>query len=848
MTRRREQPRLLDPGLSDSDEPCDQRESDRYAQVVVDQPGRGLDVELTYAMPAHLERDLRVGSYVLVPLAGRRVSGWVTGFTTEPPDVRIRPIARLLVDEPVFDERGLELARWMAEHYLCPLRDALRCLLPPGGGRETQSHVHLAGEDPDRALDELSRAPRQRQVFEAVAGATEALELDSLIGLLQQDDPSASRSVVTSALKALQDRGLVRVTRSLAPPRVRERRQQVARPGDREDWDAVLQELEDRAPRQAETLRELLQAGEGVLVADLSRSAVGALEEKGLVTVAEEAVRRRPEEAELEGEPAQFLSLTEHQQWAFEQIQEALGAGRYHGVLLHGVTGSGKTEVYLHAIASTLEQCRGAIVLVPEIALTPQMVGRFRARFGERLALLHSALSAGERYDEWARIERGDADLVVGARSAIFAPLQDIGVIVVDEENERAYKQESPPRYHAVEVAGRRARQHDAVLILGGATPSLESYHRARSEDGELTLCHLPERIDSRPLPDVEVIDLRGETLMGRGGTFSQRLLDALSECLARREQAMLFLNRRGFSTFVMCRSCGFTLGCPDCSVSLIYHHDSREMRCHHCDFSVPVPDECPACESEDIGFHGLGTERVADQIAREFDDASVLRMDRDTTQRKGAYTRILRQFAAGEADILIGTQMIAKGHDFPRVTLVGVLNADTGLNRPDFRASEHTFQLLTQVAGRAGRADRPGRVLVQTYNPDHIAITAASRHDYEAFYRHELAKRRENMYPPFARLINLTISDEDQERTLQIARRLAYELQERGVRHKRGERQFVGPAQAPLARLRGRYRYHLLLKGREIGDLRAALVDALDGLGDDAAAVIADVDPLDMM
>ncbi|MGC9317554.1 MAG: replication restart helicase PriA, partial [Armatimonadota bacterium] len=699
-----------------------------------------------------------------------------------------------------------------------------------------------------RARDELSQAPRQRQVFEAVARAAGALELDSLVAVLQETDPSASRSVVSSALTALEERGLVRVTRSLVPPRVRERRQQVARPAEREDWDDVLQDLESSAPRQAETLSELLEAEEGLLVADLSRSAVGALQEKGLVTVAEEAVRRRPREAELHGEPAHFLELTQHQQVAFERIREALEGRRRHGVLLHGVTGSGKTEVYLHAIASALAQGRGAIVLVPEIALTPQMVGRFRARFGERLALLHSALSAGERYDEWARIDAGEADLVVGARSAIFAPLQDIGVIVVDEENERAYKQESPPRYHAVEVARHRARQHDAVLVLGGATPSLESYYRAQGDDGGLSLCHLPERIDSRPLPQVEIIDLRGETLMGRGGTFSQRLLDALSECLARGEQAMLFLNRRGFSTFVLCRSCGFTLQCPDCSVSLIYHHGSREMRCHHCDFSIPVPDECPSCGSEDIGFRGLGTERVADQIAREFEDATVLRMDRDTTQRKGAYARILRKFARGEADILIGTQMIAKGHDFPRVTLVGVLNADTGLNRPDFRASEHTFQLLTQVAGRAGRADRPGRVLIQTYNPDHIAITAASRHDYEAFYNHELVKRRENMYPPFARLINLTISDEDEGRALQIATRLAHELQKRGVQHKRGERQFVGPAEAPLRRLRGRHRYHLLLKGPAIADLRSPLIDALSALGDEAAAVTVDVDPLDMM
>ncbi|MFW5867543.1 MAG: replication restart helicase PriA, partial [Armatimonadota bacterium] len=343
--------------------------------------------------------------------------------------------------------------------------------------------------------------------------------------------------------------------------------------------------------------------------------------------------------------------------------------------------------------------------------------------------------------------------------------------------------------------------------------------------------------------------DLRGETLMGKGGTFSQRLLDALEECLGRGEQAMLFLNRRGFSTFVMCRECGFTLKCRDCSVSLIYHHGSREMRCHHCDYHVPMPDICPSCESEDIGYKGLGTERVADQVTREFENARVLRMDRDTTSRKGAHADILRRFGRGEANVLIGTQMIAKGHDFPNVTLVGVLNADTGLNRPDFRASEATFQLLTQVAGRAGRAEKPGRVLVQTYNPTHVAIVSASQHDYESFYRHELEKRRENMYPPFARLINLTVSHEDEDAALKLARRVAYELQERGIRRDyHAPMQIVGPAPAPLARLRRQWRYHLLLKGRSIDELRDALTLALDALGDAAGHVTVDVDPLDMM
>ena len=779
------------------------------------------------------------------------MAGWVVGFTAERPAARIRPIAGLLVDDPVFDEDGLALARWIAAHYLCPLRDALRCLMPPGAAREPLALASLT--DAGRALppSELARAPRQQQVLATLQAADAEAQVSDLAARVAGDDSSASEATVTAALNALAERGLVRVRRALAAPRVTELRRQVARVAQGADAETA-EELRSRAPRQAEVLDALLAAEDGLPVAELSRGAVQALADKGLVTIMEEAVRRRPERAEMAGQEREFLALTPDQRCAFDRIDSALEAHEHRSLLLHGVTGSGKTEVYLHAINASLARGRGAIVLVPEIALTPQMVGRFRARFGDRLALLHSALGGGERFDEWARVERGEADLVVGARSAVFAPLHDIGVIVIDEEHERAYKQDSPPRYHAVEIARLRARQHDAVLLMGSATPALESYFAAEAGEsagsGDLGLCHLPARIDDRPLPEVEVIDLRGETLMGRGGTFSQRLLDALDQCLGRGEQAMLFLNRRGYSTFVMCRACGFTLECRDCSVSLIYHHGTRDMRCHHCDYALPMPDECPQCHSGDIGFHGLGTERVADQVTREFVAARVLRMDRDTTARKGAYADILGRFAAREANVLIGTQMIAKGHDFPDVTLVGVLNADTGLNRADFRASEASFQLLTQVAGRAGRADKPGKVLVQTYNPGHIAITSAAQHDYAAFYAHELAKRRENMYPPFARLVNLTIADESDQRALQIARNLAFQLQERGVQHRRGPLQFVGPAAAPLARLRGRYRYHLLLKGATIERLRAALVEALAALEDAAGAVTVDVDPLDMM
>jgi len=491
---------------------------------------------------------------------------------------------------------------------------------------------------------------------------------------------------------------------------------------------------------------------------------------------------------------------------------------------------------------------------VPEISLTPQMVGRFKARFGDRLALQHSALGIGERFDEWQRAACGEASIVIGARSAVFAPLRNLGVIIVDEEYDPAYKQDSSPRYNAVEVARQRAKAAGAVLVLGSATPSIECYYAARV-GADVELMELPQRIDDRPMPEVKIIDLRGEVKTGTGTTFSQELLDALQVRLSAGEQSMLFLNRRGYSTFLICRACGYTPRCPDCAVSLTHHYGEQSLKCHHCDYHMPVVEKCPECGAADVTFLGLGTERVADQVERALPAARVLRMDRDTTTTKGAYGSILGKFARGEADILVGTQMIATGHDFPNLTLVGVLNADTGLHRPDFRAAERTFQLLTQVAGRPGRAEKPGQVLVQTYNADHYAIRAAASHDYEAFYATELEWRRQELYPPFVSLVRLVISGPDQQEGWAAAQQVAVALQEQGVYHRMGgegkieEMHFAGPAECPLRKLRGRYRSGILLKGPDSKELASAVGKAAATVKlPDAVTMIVDVNPLDMM
>jgi primosomal protein N' (replication factor Y) len=816
---------------------------DHYAEVLVDQPGAGLDRTFTYSLPARLAGRVQVGSQVRVPLGKRHLAGYVVELTSKKPRFRLRDVETLLLDEPLFGPAEVELARRIARTYYCTLAQALRLFLPPGATRKPEQIVRLtpAGRE---ALEsgQLARAPRRQAVLQALAAAEGESHLAQLSAEL---GPPA----LTSHLNALEDAGLIGLERRLSRPGAAPRSQQWARlavpPAEAE---AAAETLLKRAPQQAEVLRRLASAGE-VSLATLPRTSVTALAKRGLVQVYDQALRRRPADPELHLS-AEKHHLTPAQQAALDRLEQALAARRYGGFLLHGVTASGKTEVYLHAVESALRAGRTAMVLTPEISLTPQVVERFARRFGDQIALLHSSLSLGERYDEWERVRRGEARVVIGARSALFAPVAELGIIIVDEEHEPSYKQDVAPRYHAVTVARWRAEAAGAVLLLGSATPALERYYAAvNPADPSLELLELPERIADRPLPVVSTLDLRGQPALGEGTTFSEEMRAAIEEKLARGEQVMLFLNRRGFSTFVICRDCGHVLRCPHCAVSLTYHRQSGMMICHHCDFARPVPDQCENCEGFDIGFHGLGTERIADQVERQFPETVVLRLDRDTVSRAGAYGRILGQFARGEAQILIGTQMIAKGHDFPEVTFVGVINADVGLHRPDFRAAERTFQLLTQVSGRAGRANKPGEVCVQTYNPEHYALAAAAAHDYRGFYEREIGYRRENQYPPFTCLANLVFSHPQDEIALKTAQAAARTLQGMTEEPERGSFQVFGPSACPLKKLRGLYRYQVLLKAAS----EELLCGAMDELRRRLEVppdlrLTVDVDPYDMM
>ena len=536
-------------------------------------------------------------------------------------------------------------------------------------------------------------------------------------------------------------------------------------------------------------------------------AAVKRLQQQGVVEVYEvEDLRRVVPLPPVQ--PAALPVLNDAQQRALEQIEAKLAAPDGTPILLHGITGSGKTEVYMRAIAGVLRQGKSALVLVPEIALTDQLVQRFAARFPSRLGVLHSGLSGGERFDEWRRLARGEAQIAIGTRSAVFAPMQHLGLIVVDEEHDTSYKQEEAPRYNARDVAIVRAQQSGAVVVMGSATPAVESFHNAQT--GKYLLLSLPRRIDDKPLPAITLVDQREHTAPNER-IVSGPLREAVAACLERREQCLILINRRGFAAYLQCRDCGTIPYCEHCSVALTYHRGTHRLRCHYCGFNQPVPTLCTGCESAALRPHGLGTQQVESVLSALFPKARLARMDRDTTRAKSAHQRILRALGNGDIDILVGTQMIAKGHDYPNITLVGVVSADASLSMPDFRAPERLFQLLTQVAGRAGRGERPGRVFLQTYRPEHDSITFACGHDFTGFFQHETARRRDVLYPPFSRLARLIVESPKAEQSQETSQRIGETLQRRIP--PRSDVIVLGPAEAPIARLHGRYRWHLLVK-----------------------------------
>ncbi len=788
-----------------------------------------------YLAPPPLDARLALGHRVLVPFGRRQVTGYVVGFPETAEVDGLKAVTDLLDDgAPLVPPALLDLLRWVSDYYLAPLGEVCRTALPGGLAPASSKRLVLTPEGLAAARAfEVGDAPAtsESRLLARLAAAGDGLLPRSLFA-------GAGRSA-KNALASLCRRGLVTFAERVGGDRARTRHETLASLAGPLD-EPALARLARRAPKRAALLRFLRERGPTALPA--IRAALGdvapavkALVEAGQVRLETVEIGRRVEwglGAAGGGEAPAVL--TRPQAEALQVLRAALASQTFAPFLLHGVTGSGKTEVYIRVIEAALAEGRGAIVLVPEISLTPQLVGRFTRRLGDRVAVLHSGLADGERLDEWRRARRGEATVVVGARSAVFAPIAPLGVLVVDEEQEGSFKQEDGVRYHARDVALVRARQAGAVCLLGSATPSIESWARAtgRIEGASpLGYLRLPERVEARPLPAVEVIDLRRKlaeapaprTPATPPAPVSPVLEAAIAETLAAKRQALLFLNRRGYATFLLCPDCGTRFGCESCAVSLVYHRAERALRCHYCGASRPAPAICPKCQGTDVLQFGSGTERVEEWLATRFPEARLARLDRDAASGKGAVRDVLAGVAAGRVDILVGTQMVAKGHDFPGVTLVGVLLAESGLSLPDFRAAERSFQLLTQVAGRAGRGETPGRVLVQSYDPEHPAITFASAHDVEGFYEGELAARQELGYPPFRRLVNLRVDAPTEVGARRAAAWLASRVSSRleADRPLAEQVDLLGPAPAPISRLRGRHRFQLLLKGTASGPLR---------------------------
>lgn len=803
---------------------------------------------LTYRVPASLV--VRPGQRVLVPLATRRATGVaLEAVSRAAPGLRVREILNVLDPEPLLSPELLTLGLWIAEYYLAPIGEVFRAMLPLRAETRRARLLHLT-EAGKRRLEELSAS-----LLEEARAGEEATLLRYLtahpgvpLESVRRKFPSAFRELMSRAVEerwvsvAEVERGrgqrrVLAVRRTWPPlpagvqgplPERAVRLSPVAR--------RILEALEQRGP--AEDHRKLLKAARASL-ADLRK-----LSRAGWLELSDWKAGQGPPAKELESVP----ELSAAQAAALEELTRRLDSGEFSGVLLHGVTASGKTEIYLRLIARCLERGRAALMLVPEISLTPAVQSQFLARFGNQVAVLHSGLSESERHEEWWHARRGEAKVVLGTRSAVFAPLADLGVVIVDEEHDASYKQEETPRYHGRDVAVVRARLAKALAVLGSATPSLESYWNAR--EGKYHLCILEERIGGRPLASVEVIDMRQEFRQTHTQIpVSRRLKQEIESQLRAGAQTMILLNRRGYSWFVLCRSCGQTQRCVNCSISLTYHRSGHRLICHYCGYTAGVPSRCPSCASEYLYYVGEGTEKVEAKLAELFPGARVARLDRDVARRAGLYRKILSDFRQGKIDILVGTQLISKGHDFPGVTLVGVVSADIGLSLPDFRAAERTFQLLTQAAGRAGRGEAPGRVLVQTFYPEHYAIRLAAEQNYEGFYTKEMRFRRMMHYPPSVALANVLAQDEKLEQAALIAKKVGdFFAGPDGARH---ALKILGPSPAPRAKIEGRYRIQFLLKANSrarLNEILRRLADHCDQHGIPPRSVMIDMDPVSLM
>ena len=708
------------------------------AKVIVDVPAQQTNKPFDYRIPTRLQHVLKQGMRVIVPFGPRKVQGFVIDIVSESEFPKLREIIEPMDIQPILNKELLQLSDWLTEQTLCYKISAFQVMLPPALKAKYEKKIRIK----DRQM--LHALPPSLQHYFAKQDTInweDVLKSGELSHFQKQVEDG-----ILEVLYIVKERVKKKQIKIIAPSiDMLEKKAELSK---RNTKQIMVIDYFISNPKPIERQKILSLLG-------ISSSVIKSLVDKGILYESMQEVYRDPYQDRI-FEQTEPLQLTEEQSVAIKPILQTIEEKRHDVFLLYGITGSGKTEVYMQSIQKVLEEGREGIVLVPEISLTPQMVNRFKGRFGDEVAVLHSGLSIGEKYDEWRKIQRKEVRVAVGARSAIFAPFENLGIIIIDEEHETSYKQEDNPRYHARDVAIERARTHNCSVILGSATPSLETF--ARAKKGVYQLLTLSKRMNDQSLPTVDIVDMREELREGNRTMFSRVLYDKLQDRLMKKEQTVLFLNKRGHSSFVMCRDCGYVIQCPNCDISLTYHRYQQQMKCHYCGYEAVVPTICPECTSEHIRYFGTGTQKVEEELGKIFPEARVIRMDVDTTSRKGSHEKLLTAFQEGKADILLGTQMIAKGLDFPNITLVGVLSADTMLHLPDFRSSEKTFQLLTQVSGRAGRHELAGEVVIQTYSPEHYSIELAGQQDYDQFYQKEMMIRKIHRYPPFYYLALITV------------------------------------------------------------------------------------------
>lgn len=801
-----------------------------FAEIIINNKSKATDKIFHYAIPDSLIDKIKPGCRVIVPfgVSNKRIEAYVMGLTdhVDIPIKRIKEISSLIDEYPLIPDKMLKLVEWMREKYICFYIDAIQTVIPTPIRTKSTSIIELIEEDYE--IKKQQHAKNEK--------------LLDIIEYLEDNDGSASIADLKSYfsdikleyfLKKLQDIKLITKKQII--------KSKIGKKIDKLLYinQSINTELNKNAVKQKELL-DYIKNNPGVSITKLKTvytscdSSINTLINKNYINIIEKEEYRYGESRIYEDKRP---FLTDAQLNAILQIEKYFGQKK--NVLLHGVTGSGKTEIYLDIIEKYIQRDKDCIILVPEISLTPQMITRFKGRLGDKVAVLHSGLSEGEKYDEWRRIKTGEVKAVVGARSAIFAPFSNLGIIIIDEEHENTYKSEIKPKYLTREVAEKRSQLEDARLIMGSATPSIESYYRAKM--GELGLVELPDRVNGKEMPEVFVVDMREELKQGNKTIFSRLLTDEILQALKDNNQIILFLNRRGHSTFVSCRDCGLVLKCPRCSISLTYHLNENNLSCHYCGLQKTNPKLCPKCGSKNIKYFGVGTQKLEREFQKKFSIKNTLRMDADTTRFKNSHEAILDIFRSGKSKVLLGTQMISKGLDFPNVTLVGVITADTSINLPDFRSAERTFQMIAQVAGRSGRGSKEGKVVVQTYTPEHYSIKYAQVHDFIGFYNEEIKLRKELIYPPFAHIANIIISGFDEHKLIQAASEIGVYMNAEAKNYP--EVEMLGPSTAPLAKIKNKYRWQIILKGTTEQLLRELLQKLVKSKYTDMEGVTVSVD-----